>query len=443
MDSERLSPWLVPCHAPIDASCLSFYLPAALLPQSSLAGRQNYFVILRHFLHDMTLDTGNLESVGCNDWVNSNPVRTNARTGFKFFGSNLYGVMTDQDGKNDSDPEPFTRSANLDLGEPSQRGRGVNSSFNSGQTGEDPVLSPLPRVLGLAAVLFFFSVLDPFSLVIMHVSSLIFLFSTSRALRGLGLIGLSLFLFMIVWTDEISPAPAAIILSSFSFGILLRLRLFEGSFYPGVMSGLITVLSVVILFVLNDIGGLMGWVDELKMVMMETMDKSHLRLQEVGLLELDEMIEVKEVMTGMVDLMLNLLPAAVFINILLASILGLLIFGFFGQSGHPLPVVGELKYFAFSDIFVWGLIAGLFSAVIPLPESAGIILFNVLAVAVLFYLVRGMAVGLFWLRNKGLSNLSIWAIYLFLFLVLPPVFFLALFLPGLLDTWFDFRSLGE
>ncbi len=432
---------------------MSFYLPAtlllqshssAMLPQSSLAGRQNYFVILRHFLHDMTPDTSNFESADYTDWVNSNAVRTSARKNVEFFRSNRYGVMTDQDGKNDSDPEPFTRSAgNLDSKEPSQRGRGAYSSLNSGHTSEDPVLTPLPRVLGLAAVLFFFSVLDPFSLVVMHVSSLIFFFATSRALRGLGLIGLSLFLFMIVWTDEISPAPVAVILSSFSFGILLRSRFFEGSFYPGVISGLITVLSVVILFALNDIEGLMGWTDELRVVMMETMEKSQLRLQEVGLLELDEMVEVKEVMTGMVDLMLNLLPAVVFINILLAGILGLLIFSFFGQNGHPLPVVGELKYFAFSDIFVWGLIAGLLSAVIPLPESVGIVLFNVLAVIVLFYLVRGLAVGLFWLRNKGLSNLSIWAIYLFLFLVLPPVFFLSLFLPGLLDTWFDFRALGS
>ena len=55
---------LVPCQARSDVSCLSFYPPAALRlrlhsdamrPQLRLAGRQNYFAILRHFLLDMTL----------------------------------------------------------------------------------------------------------------------------------------------------------------------------------------------------------------------------------------------------------------------------------------------------------------------------------------------------------------------------------------------------
>ena len=55
---------LVPCQARPDASCLSFCPPAALRlrlhsdamrPQLRLAGRQNYFVILRHFLLDKTL----------------------------------------------------------------------------------------------------------------------------------------------------------------------------------------------------------------------------------------------------------------------------------------------------------------------------------------------------------------------------------------------------
>ena len=55
---------LVPCQARPDASCLSFCSPAALRlrlhsdamrPQLRLAGRQNYFAILRHFLLDRTL----------------------------------------------------------------------------------------------------------------------------------------------------------------------------------------------------------------------------------------------------------------------------------------------------------------------------------------------------------------------------------------------------
>ena len=52
------------CQASIDASCLSFVAPAALrlqlhnaamLPQPRLAFTTNYYAILRHFMHDMTL----------------------------------------------------------------------------------------------------------------------------------------------------------------------------------------------------------------------------------------------------------------------------------------------------------------------------------------------------------------------------------------------------
>ncbi len=55
---------LVPCQATTSVSCLSFCPPAALRlrlhsvvmrPQLRLAGRQNYFAILRHFLLDRTL----------------------------------------------------------------------------------------------------------------------------------------------------------------------------------------------------------------------------------------------------------------------------------------------------------------------------------------------------------------------------------------------------
>jgi len=55
---------LVSCQAITDASCLSFSLAAALLlqlhnaamlPQSRLAGKQNYFATLSHSSLDMTL----------------------------------------------------------------------------------------------------------------------------------------------------------------------------------------------------------------------------------------------------------------------------------------------------------------------------------------------------------------------------------------------------
>jgi hypothetical protein len=312
-----------------------------------------------------------------------------------------------------------------------------------GLTNERRISIYFPRILGLSAALFFFSVLDPVSLVLMHVSSLLVFFGTTSALKGIGLLGLSLFSFLVVRAGEMSPGTLAIGLSSVLFAVILRSGRFRRTFYPAAVNGLATIVIVMTSFALVRPGGLATWVDGLRSVMTEAMDNSYSHFKDAGVLNLDELVQLKEAMTGLVNLMITLVPAVAFINILLAGALSLLLFKLLTSSRKTLPETTDLKYFSFSDTFVWGLILGLASLVIPLPRPVTIVLLNVLTVATLLYLLRGLAVGVYWLRGKGLSPIFIGAIYAFLFGVLMPVFLLSLFLPGVLDTWYDFRSMGK
>ncbi len=301
----------------------------------------------------------------------------------------------------------------------------------------------LPGIIGLSIGLFFFSVLDPLSLIVLNISSLLFCLSRTRAQKGLGLSGLTVTVILFLRAGEFSPPPLVMLFSGLSFALLLRYRLFGSPFYLALLSGLISIVSVLVLFAALDWGGLTGWIDELSMFMKEALDKSFLRLQEADVFEPEELSRFKGSTGGIVLFIMTLLPGIVFINTILANILCLIIFRFLIKSSYPIPATGELKYFSFSDTFVWCLIAGLVSLFLPLPGAVKIVFQNVLMVVVAFYLLRGLAVGVYWLRGKGLSPILIGVMYVFLFLLLPPAFFVCLFIPGLLDTWFDFRALSE
>jgi len=313
-----------------------------------------------------------------------------------------------------------------------------------GEAGEGLVTNHLPGLAGLFVLLFFFSILDPVSLILAHISALLLFFAESRAARGIGFLGLAAFVYLIARAGGISPDSMAILTSSILFGLLLRFRRFGTVFYPSLQSGLVTLILVMALFLLFDREGLAAWTGEIREVMQEALEASFTRIQETGAFGLEELVELKGTLSGVVELMITLLPAIVCLNLLLAGVIGLKLLHLLRIGVSPLlPETRELRFFSFSDAFIWGLIAGLLSLILPLPDSVRTILFNLLALAFTLYLFRGLAVGIFWLRKRGLSMVGIGAIYAFLFALLPPLFIICLLIPGVLDTWFDFRTPRE
>ncbi len=310
--------------------------------------------------------------------------------------------------------------------------------------GERSTADQLPGILAIAALLLLFSILDPFSLIVINLSSLLFFLSGKATSRGAGLVGLCLFVFLSARSNGFSPAPLAVVVAGLSFGAILKYARFNTSFYPAVLSGLITVVSVVVLYALFDPGGLNGWVTGLRELMGKAMEESHLRLQDAGVLGVEELAGISDAMDGMVDVIVELLPAIVFMNIFLSGVLSVMILRLVTRGGCPLPRAGRtFSRFSFNDAFIWGIILGLLALLFPLPSLMDMVLLNVLTMSFIFYLLRGLAVGIFWLKGKGLSTVIIGSIYTFVFLVLPPLLIVCLFVPGLLDTWFNFRALGS
>ncbi len=315
--------------------------------------------------------------------------------------------------------------------------------MKKGRSGETPGLTEIPGLAGLFALLFFFSVLDPVSLILVQVSSLLFFFADSHTVRGLGFLGLAGFIYLAARTGAHSPDSMAILSSGVVFGLLLRLGRFGTVFYPSLLTGVITLILVTAAFMLFDRDGLLGWTEEIHAVMQDALETSFARIQKTGAFGLEELVGLKSAMSGIVELMMTLIPVAVCLNLLLAGIISIKLFHLFRVPGPSLPRPKELRYFSFNDAFIWGLITGLLSLVLPLPDSIRAILLNVLTLVTLLYLFRGLAVGIFWLRKRGFSMMGIGAAYAFLFALLPPLFIICLLLPGVLDTWYDFRAAGE
>ncbi len=315
--------------------------------------------------------------------------------------------------------------------------------MEKGRSGDTPGSTQIPGLVGLFALLFFFSILEPVSLILVQVSSLLFFFADKQNLRGLGLLGLAGFIFLTVRAGEISPDSTAILASSVLFGLLLRFRHFGTVFYPSLQTSVITLILVTIVFLLFDRDGLLGWTGEIHAILQDALESSFARVQNTGAFELEELVELKNALGGIVELMMTLIPAAVCMNLLLAGVISLKLFHLLRIGDSRLPQTREVRYFSFDDTFIWGLISGLLSLVLPLPDLIRAVLLNILALAILLYLFRGLAVGIFWLRKRGLSTIGIGAAYAFLFALLPPLFIICLLLPGVLDTWFDFRAPRE
>jgi len=104
---------------------------------------------------------------------------------------------------------------------------------------------------------------------------------------------------------------------------------------------------------------------------------------------------------------------------------------------HPLGApAGPFQGFRFSDHLVWGAVAGLALAVVPLPAPAGAVGANILVLFGGLYALRGAAI----LRAAaGPTSVLGWLVVTVVVIFLLPVALGVLISLGLADTWLDFR----
>jgi Predicted membrane protein (DUF2232) len=97
-----------------------------------------------------------------------------------------------------------------------------------------------------------------------------------------------------------------------------------------------------------------------------------------------------------------------------------------------------LRDFTFSDHLVWGLIAGIMLAILPVPPAWRVTGLNLLLFFGTLYVVRGLGVLAWYLDAAGAGGLVITALAIAAAILSAPAV-LGLGLVGLGDTWMDWR----
>jgi hypothetical protein len=104
---------------------------------------------------------------------------------------------------------------------------------------------------------------------------------------------------------------------------------------------------------------------------------------------------------------------------------------------HPLgPPPAPFRAFGFNDQLVWGWVAALGLALIPVPEPWRLLGANLLLVLGVLYAARGLAV---FLAHIGRVSAPLALVLALVTTLLLPFVVAGLTLLGLADTWLDFR----
>lgn len=154
--------------------------------------------------------------------------------------------------------------------------------------------------------------------------------------------------------------------------------------------------------------------------------------ENAGAERLAEQVEAQ--FTSLPRLGRGLAPAMLALESLAALALAWSVYHRFGRArlGPPLAPLRDLR---FHDAFVWGIIAGLVTFVLPVPEGWRVLGTNLLVFFGVLYALRGLGV-LLWFLAPGRVMLVVWSVLLVLFWSLIGAVALAV---GVGDTWLDWR----
>jgi Predicted membrane protein (DUF2232) len=146
--------------------------------------------------------------------------------------------------------------------------------------------------------------------------------------------------------------------------------------------------------------------------------------------------QLRDLQTG-AEWMARIYPGIAILGALAAGVLATAVVT--RVANHPaVPSPGRFVDFRFNDHLVWGAVATLAVALLPLPTQGDMAIANVLVVWAGLYIARGTAVFLT-IAGRWPPLLRV-ALVLGAVVLLPYALGAALVM-GLADTWFDFRRL--
>jgi uncharacterized protein YybS (DUF2232 family) len=167
-----------------------------------------------------------------------------------------------------------------------------------------------------------------------------------------------------------------------------------------------------------------------------------LRVHEKMGLPQDSLELLKERMPQIIDTMLQLLPALVFMGLAFVVLVNvvLLLRRFPERRGEWLSLA-SLREWKGPEFLVWGLIACGFAMFIPGLESVRIVSANVLMIIAACYFAQGLAVIAYFFHKNNVPRFLRGVTYVLI--VFQQIFTLLVVGLGLFDLWGDFRRLGK
>jgi uncharacterized protein YybS (DUF2232 family) len=147
-------------------------------------------------------------------------------------------------------------------------------------------------------------------------------------------------------------------------------------------------------------------------------------------------------MPQIIDTMLQLLPALVFMGLAFVVLVNvvLLLRRFPERRGEWLSLA-SLREWKGPEFLVWGLIACGFAMFIPGLESVRVVSANVLVIIAACYFAQGLAVIAYFFHKNKVPRFLRGVTYVLI--VFQQIFTLLVVGLGLFDLWGDFRRLGK
>lgn len=156
----------------------------------------------------------------------------------------------------------------------------------------------------------------------------------------------------------------------------------------------------------------------------------------------DSLTLLKERTPQIADLILQLLPAMVFIGLALIVLFNVIsLCRWFPERREQWLSVKTLREWKAPDPLVWALIVCGFIVFIRPFESFKIIAGNLLLVIVVFYFLQGLAIVAYFFNKNNVPRIFRGVIYLFI--AFQQICTLLVAALGLLDLWGDFRRLNK
>ncbi|HWP23320.1 MAG TPA: DUF2232 domain-containing protein [Candidatus Binatia bacterium] len=255
---------------------------------------------------------------------------------------------------------------------------------------------------------------------------------------GLGVLAVAILLLALLAAEELALIYGIFaVMAGTLLAALGRIRAIE-YLVVGVAAGGSVLAAGLMFYFYGSWGATVG---DLRQVLTQQLTSAARMQEKMGLAQ-PGLEKFQEQMAQMIDLILQLLPALLFLSFALIALINLLYLGRrFPERRKDWFTIASLREWKGPEPLVWGLIASGFALFIPNLGWLWTAALNLLVVISAFYFAQGLAVIAFFFHKNNVPRFLRGLTYVLI--VFQQIFTLLVVGLGLFDLWGDFRRLGK